>query len=456
VFEDSKKTYDSISNAIIAISEQKVSEENKSFMILEGLYKTIDELTKRNVSGWEDEKKRLGELFLSIEPHLRTEIIRKSSYYEKDISNFISNILSGLDKKDIIKILNEGRRKTEMPPEELNEFLKVILKSQYLKNMTYDEGLNLFKEAGVENEIAKKALDGGSTEFFFNKAAKELIESEKSGSWERKSIDNLAPLTEALIIKGDTKTIEELAKSLFAKIKSPSPSLRSSAVEGIGKILATLLEKEVLDISAAVGNDLSECLKAEENINVYVGLLKDLETMINTLIRKQSIALLITPLTAIKEEIDKRPVEFRSYAEGTINRILSSENVGLLLFSFRKKAEKDYSVLIDLMAQFGEKISSALLELLCMKDDARLDPVDIYIKKRHIALIMKKMGDKAILKLKDLLNDRRSFVVKNTIDVFDCINDKKYIPYLERATKYPDKEVQKEALNVIKKLEGEH
>lgn len=459
MLSDPKKAIDSVLNATMDISKQEISEDNKSFMILEGLHKTMTEIAKKDATVWEQNKKRLGELFLSLDPLLRSKIIKDSGHYGADAGNCVVDILSGLDKKGIAKILDEGQLKAKMPPEELSEFLKVILKSQYPKNLSYEEALDLIKKAGMDDESAVKIMDGVATKSFFDDVANELIEGEKPGAWERKSIDNLRPLTEALIIKDDRKTIEKLIESLLARMKTSDPSLRISVSEGVGKVLEVLIEKEIFDISSTIGDELSKCLRQEENINVYIEFLKILEMMINALIQKQNLSLLIVPLAALKEEVilpGQRPVEFRSYAEGTLNRITSPKNMELLLFSFRKKTEADYSAIIDLLAQLGTKVLAPLMKLLSTKDDAKLDPFDIYMRKQYIALIMKKIGEEAVLKLKDLLRDKRPFVVKNIVEVFGYIKDKKYLPYIEQATKHPDGEVRKEAANALKRVKEGH
>ena len=68
--------------------------------------------------------------------------------------------------------------------------------------------------------------------------------------------------------------------------------------------------------------------------------------------------------------------------------------------------------------------------------------------------MMKKIGEKAVSRLKDSLNDKRAFVVKNIIEVIGNMDDKKYLPLIEKATRHPDKEVKKEALNMVKRLRG--
>ena len=324
---------------------------------------------------------------------------------------------------------------------------------------------HIFRFEDEKREIRSKAAiaiwEGGFdidvfTKSFFDRVAKELIESKKPKTWAKKSIDNLRPLTEALIIKDDLKTIKRLIESLLDKVNSHSPSLRISAADGLGKVSEVLLEKEIFDISAIIGTELSKCLKSEENFNVYVRFLNVLEIMINMLVQKHNLFLLLAPLTAMKEELTlsgQRPAKFRRYAAETIDRILNPENMEVLMFSFRKKAKKDYLPIINLMAQLGERTLKSLIELLRKKDDLKSNS---FKKRWYMALIIKGMKEKAIRRLANLLNDKRLFVVRNVIEVLGYINDKRYLFYLEQAAKHPDEKVQKEAMAVIRKLRGQH
>jgi diguanylate cyclase (GGDEF)-like protein len=455
-FKDPKKAIDSLYDAITAISQQEASEENKSFMILEGLSQTAGELEKKDVKEWGQGKKKLGELFLSLNPSLRTKIIKESASGEKGFGDFIVDVLSGLNRKEIIEILHEAWFKAGMQPQELDKFLEIVLRSQYSKKASYEDIQKLLEEAGIAKEIATKTLNDVFAKSFFNDIAKELIDGGKTEELGAKSVENLRPLTEALIIKGDVGTVEKLIESLLVKIKSSSPQpVRISAVSGLGKVLEVLLEKEVFDAASKISAELTKLLKTEKSIDVYVELMNDLQTMVDTVIHKQKPSLLISPFTAIKEAVtlpDNRPADFRNHAQEAMNRIISPKNIELLLFSLRRKAEKESVIVIDLLAQFGAKMIDPLMELLFREDDAKMDPFDLSMKRRYIALTLKKIGEEAARKLKDLLNDKRPFVVKNTIEVLKWINDKKYLPYLEHLAKHPDREVRREALNVAKKL----
>ena len=418
VLSDPKKTIDYTSEAIRAMSKQDTSEENKTFMMLESLRKIVNGFTMKDIKGCDDEKARLGRTFMSLDPILRTKIIKEGAGDGEAIDNLISNALSGLDDAEAQKLL---------------------------------------KQIGMCKEPSKKAKKEGPATFFFEKAAKEFIEGGKSEMLNKRSMDNLRPLTEALAIKGDVKTLEKLSKSLLTIVKSDSAKLRIMAIKAIGKVSKTLLEKEMFDISVTIETELSSRLKVEDDINAYLEILNVLEMMINMLLNKQNTSLLISPLAAIEEEASvgsRRPAEFKNRAQATVSKILKSDNMDLLLLSFKRKAEKDYLAIIDLIARFGEKALNPLMELLLKKDDVKLDPFDIYMKKQNIAFIIKRIGVEAIDRLKKLLNDKRAFVVKNTVEVFGNMGDKKCIPYIEQLTHYPDKEVQKEVRNALKRLKG--
>ncbi|MCQ9208876.1 MAG: hypothetical protein NG712_05825, partial [Omnitrophica bacterium] len=448
MLSDSDKAIDSVLEAMRDISEEHLNEDNKSFMMLETLYAALNEFSEKDAAKWEGGKKRIAENFLSLDRITRTKMIRESSRQGGNVADFMSDILSSLNKKDIIKILNEGQDKSEIRPDEFKEFAKAIVGSQQSKNLSYKEIQDLFKRAGVDKEPAKKALDDIFVTSFFNEMAEGLIGGKTTEPLDKKSIDNLKPLTEALIVKEDIVTVDKLAKSILARLDSALSPVRISAIEGIEKVSDVLINKQEFNISNTIECKLAAHLKTENDINVYINILKNLEITVNKLIHKRNHSLLLISLTAIKEEISassQRSAEFKDAAEAAIKRILTPENINHILFSFRGKVEKDYIDIIDLMVEFEEIILNPLMDLLFKKDDARLDPFDIYMKKRNIALMMKKIGEKAISRLKDSLNDKRAFVVKNIIEVIGNMDDKKYLPLIEQAIRHPDKEVKTEA-----------
>ncbi|MDP3789881.1 MAG: diguanylate cyclase [Candidatus Omnitrophota bacterium] len=374
---------------------QGIGDKSKIARILEDLGKMAD-------------RKQMTDAFLSMDPSLRTQMIAENS-------SLINGILSGL---------------------------------------TDDQMANILKD-GVDIEAAKKAMAEAQPEPFFDEMAKKFIGVGKADVLENKVITNLRPLTEALIIKGDRQTIEDLAKSLFAKLASESPSVRLSAAEGLGKMLNVLLEKEIFDISAGVITGTARCLKAEENIKVYAEILKDMEDAVSTLIQKQRPSLLISPLLAMADEVipdSKRSGEFKRHAKASITRAITPENMNILLLSLKSKTEKDYTVIIGILSQLEEEVITSLIDAMCRKGDMKLDPFDTYIKKHNVAAIIKKMGEGAIAKVKELLSDKRPHVAVCAVEVFGHINEVKYLPYLETGMLNPDKEVRKAALEAIKKM----
>ncbi len=419
-----------------------IGDENKIARILEDLGKIAD-------------RKQMADTFLSMDPSLRTQMIAESAACGIEGSGLVSGILSGLGDDQMANILKDGYRAAGSSPGELSELIKMILQAQNQKKATPSETQNLFKKAGVDREAAEKAMAEAPPEPFFDEMAKKFISGGKADVLGNKVITNLRPLTEALIIKGDRKTIEDLVKSLLAKLASESPSVRLSAAEGLGKMLNVLLEKEIFDISAGVITEMARCLKAEENIKVYAEILKDMEDAVSTLIQKQRPSLLTSPLLALKEEAvseSRRSGEFKRHAKASISRAITPENMNILLLSLKSKTEKDYAVMIDILSQLEEEVIVSLIDAMCRKGDMKMDPFDIYIKKHNVAAIIKKMGEGAIVKVKELLSDKRPHVAGCAVEVFGYINETKYLPYLEPAVLNPNKEVRKAALEVIRKL----
>ncbi len=76
----------------------------------------------------------------------------------------------------------------------------------------------------------------------------------------------------------------------------------------------------------------------------------------------------------------------------------------------------------------------------------------IYIYEQNVAVIIKKMGEGAMAKVKELLSDKRPHVAGRAVEIFGYINKTRYLPYLEPAMLNPDKEVRKAALEVMRKL----
>ena len=419
-----------------------IGDKNKIARILEDLGKMAD-------------SKQVADTFLSMDPSLRTQMIAESDAYGIEGSGLVNGILSGLRDEQMASILKDGYRVAGSSPKELSDLIKMILQVQNQKKATPSDTQNLFKKAGVDREAAEKAMAEAPPEPFFDEMAKKFISGSKADVLENKVITNLRPLTEALIIKGDRKTIEDLVKSLLVKLDSESPLVRLSAAEGLGKMLNVLLEKEIFDISADVIIEMAHCLKAEENIKVYAEILKNMEDAVSTLIQKQRPSLLISPLLALTDEAapdSRRSGEFKRHAKASISRAITPENMNILLLSLKSKTEKDYAVMIDILSQLEEEVIVSLIDAICRKGDMKLDPFDTYIKKQNIAVIIKKMGEGAAVKVKELLSDKRPHVAGCAVEIFGYINETKYLPYLEPAMLNPDKEVRKAALEVIRKL----
>jgi len=456
MLSDLKEAINSLAQLIDDISKKDIGQAEKSAMILELLQKTKTEFMKNDPIQWARGKALTGKLLLSLEPLLRAKIIQESPYCGAEDENTITDILSGLEKEDIVKILSEGEIKKAMPPEEFNEFIKTILGSKNIKNSSYEEISSLFEKAGIKNELPEPdSLEETLNSFSFSKTEKEAIETEKTELWDKRSLESLRPFTENLIKKKDKKLIEKFAKSFSENLTSSSPVLRIFAIDAIGKILEVLFEKDIFDVSADIINMLIAQLKTEENINVYLELLKYLETIVSTLIKKQNFSLLATVLLAIREEVfisSQKPEVFKNCIGNVINRIFSVENIDKLLTCCIDENKNNSSDIINVIAQFGEDVINPIIEFLTRENDKRVDPMDTYMKKKCVAAIMNKIGEKGLHRLMVFLNDDRPFVVENIIEVLGNMNDEAVIPCLEQASKYPAREVQMKAKNILKKL----
>ncbi|MFH0840052.1 MAG: diguanylate cyclase [Candidatus Omnitrophota bacterium] len=450
----SEKALHSISGAIADISGEAISEKDKMLLIVESLNMAGAELSAKDRAMWDREKKSLTDVFLSMEPGLRTKIIEEGGAYESGGSNFIYDILSSLDDETTVRVLKEGYRDSSLSPEDLRRFLTVIMKSQSRHKVPCDKIADLFKKAGIDKEAITKALEIAPTDPFFEELAKEFMDTGKSEALDSKYINNLRPLTEALAIKNDKKTIADLIGSLTEKLGSDSPAVRSSAAEGLGRISDVLLEKEFFDTASGISATLAARLKAEDNSKVYAGILKSFESIINTLIQKQRPPLLVRPLALLKEEAasPKRSAEFKRYVNAALSRALSVENMNILLLSLKSKAGKDYAVITEILSAFKDEIMPSLIGVLAKRDEMKWDPFEVYVKKQNVAVILKKMGDDAITRMAGLLSEKKPLAAQNAAEVFGHINDIRYLPYMEQAAVYPDKEVRKTALEVIKKM----
>jgi hypothetical protein len=336
--------------------------------------------------------------------------------------------------------------------EELKNFLIVALKSQ--KNISSAGIKELFRKAGIDEKTIAKVLEDAPAEPFFEDLAKALMKTGKSDALANKVINNLRPLTEALAIKGDTNTIQDLVDNLIEKLSSDSAAVRSSAAEGLCKISNVLLEKEFFDITAAIESALEKHLKTEEDLKVYIELLKSFEDIISVLVQKHRLPAIIPPLSLLKEETagPHRSSEFKRYVNAAISRALSAENMNTLLLLLRTKPEKEYAVITGLLSYFENDLIASFVGVLSKKDDMKWDPFEIYLKKQNVAAVLKKMGEGAIIKVADLAADKKALAVQNTVEVLSFINDIKYLPYLEKAAIHPDKEVRKATLEAVRKL----
>ncbi len=453
--EVNNRMISSVSGAIEDISkEATIGEKDKILLMLEGLSKANMELSVKDKAAWEREKKSLADIVVAMDPTLRSNLIEECALYESEGGNFIYDILTTLNDDAIVKILKEGYRDANLSTEEFRNFLTVILKSQSQRRVPYDKMADLFRKADIDKETIRKALETAPTEPFFENLAREFMGTGKQEVLDSKYINNLRPLTEALAIKNDKKTIADLANSLIEKLGSDSVAVRSSATEGLGKVLNTLLEKEFFDMASGISDALALRLKSEDNFKVYAEILKDFEGIISILVQKQRPSSLITPLSLLKEEAasPKRSAEFKKYVNAAVSRALSVENMNVLLLSLRSKRDRDYAVITGILADFKEEIMASLMGILAKKDAMKWDPFEIYMKKQNVAAVLLKMGEGAVIKMAGLFSDKKPLAAQNAVEVLGYLNDTKYLVYLEQAAVYPNKEVRKTALEAIKKL----
>ena len=435
--EELKNIMESFSGMIkdIALGREETGE--KADLILESMQAILDPLAKSNPDEWGKLKKEFARAFFALDPGLKATVIKKDLYNINAPGAIVNDIISSSGGQEIVDIVCDNLKINQIPFTDLSDMLKVILS---------DAGRRQRLIPLIENELLKNGLTRQDIAILLSRElAPEKIELS--------FLTEANPFINEFIKEDKEDEIDSLAQKMLEEFAQSDLQKRRLILKDFGSILDTLLAKDKYNILMKVNTRLSDALDKElgpENYSLITGLIAE---TIKGLIYKENYALAKTLIENLKSNQAKGNPEQQKVINNAFSNIVNTRIKGALADVFNKDMEYGQKNIAGVLVELGNFTLEPLIKIL-EEEDTSKDPFELYVKRRRVAVVLKKIGREAIEKLKDKLQGSGSGGAKNIIEALGYMEDEGIVPSLSGVIKHPDRLVREELVMALKKLWG--
>lgn len=451
--------FKSLQSAIKDISGSEGSDEEKADLILESMEKVASPVLKDTPAEWQNLKGNLNSTFASLDPTLQAVLIKKDLTNISAPGAIINEIVTNSSDEQIVGIVKENLSSKKLSEEDISDMLKVVFTNSFRKNKLMPVLEQELSKLGVSKEEIAKIIDKESyvKEQHVSKMVESSIEEVRQKHLDKDSASDLKSIIEGLFSKGKEDAIISMCSQIINNAKTTDKDACREDLISLGEILGIIVSKDKYWIVSVVMQDITKAFieeKDEGKLNlfaeVFVKTVK--ETILNS---KYSIAVeIIKKLKTLW--VNRTPDQEKILQEQMENQT-DSRLLDLISSSFSHDMNVSDENIMGVIIEFSG-FSVDLLTKVLVKEELSKDPFEMFVRRRRIALALKRIGPDALERLKFKLNDQNPLVVKNILEALSYMNDKSIVPSLEPIADNQDYLVREELVKTLRKLwnqEGE-
>lgn len=282
----------------------------------------------------------------------------------------------------------------------------------------------------------------------------ELLSARFSKSW-------TVPQVSALIEKAAAAQFEpvaaaperpQLPEDLLAVARELSEytleemeSLRALADHTTESAVAEAVVRTLISVLPQVKNPFIAG-SPEKNMNLFSGVVGQLEEMLSLLLEKKDYALALLILRSFRIPVE--PL-FQSRLHDALKRAGDRKIVARLLDDARTHAKDspEYGAIHSYLSLLGREVTPVLLEMLAEEQDRSL---------RNLMIrILKELGKTQLALLGERLSDERWYFVRNIVTIMGESRREEVVGYLERVADHRNFQIRQEVVRALLMIKGE-
>lgn len=449
-----------------SVKEKSLSKEEIKATVMQKTFQNIGSLVlEKSPKEWNAHKKDLAKAILNLEPKLRREVLlgaKPEDAFKKDIirelatefpDDVVVDLLSGEIKEQ--KATNSRMRSLVerfLADEEQKSRLLPILKDRMSRlgvakeDLPWILGEEPWKNFSLEEKVNK----------FLSMSAEDYINLEEEVE------------LNSLIAEILNNNRQDLFNSILNKwkefLKVESAQLRARIVRSFMRIIESIpvSRPELLIILFDIVFSL---LTSEKQLDIYAALVNEIAKPLGYLIDSGNFAhakIILGNLNKERLRV-KDSKEDQKCIQELIGKIFTSDRLKLITAEFIKRIDNSsyYEDIKDFIMDIGEGMIRPLMDEAMIEDKvlSYLGYFGAYLRRRGIgevlAALISRYGDKAVVAaLKEKLDDKKWYVVKNAIELFMYLHDPALVKLLENDLRHPDVNVRKKVVFVLNKMPG--
>ncbi|MCX5665598.1 MAG: diguanylate cyclase [Candidatus Omnitrophica bacterium] len=267
----------------------------------------------------------------------------------------------------------------------------------------------------------------------------------------------LGLIAEALILGKNNEKVKNIVDKFSEDLNAANAEDRSAVAEGAVKLGESLLIYEKSDLLDTLIKAMLNRFDGAKQSKEFSKLCNGLQEMAVRLIDKRNFnqaGMIIDHFKAQAAVDSKRAPEQKKIVEDGLHKIAHPKVVEALISAFREKIKSDNPAdITDFLGSLGEYSLDPMLNILTLQELHEKDPFELFVMRHSVAMILKQIGRPAIEALNRMLvTDKRSFVIKNIIEVFGYIGSKEFLPNLAPFIHADSIQVRMQCVGTLKKI----
>ena len=270
------------------------------------------------------------------------------------------------------------------------------------------------------------------------------------------TLGKIGLIAEALLLSKNDGKMKELINKFSGDLNAVAAGDESAVTEGAIQLSESLLAYEKFSLLEPLVKALLNRVNNVQQTKEFTQLCEGLQTIAVRMIERKDFdeaGLIINRLKEQAAADSPRTQEQKNIAEAELHKIAHPEIIESLITAFKKKLKSnDYADITDVLEALGEYALTPMLNFLTQEEIDKKDPFDLYVMRHSVAMILKKIGQPAKDALKNMLMDRRPYVVKNVIETLSDIGSEEFVPLLASFMRAASPQIRMQCVIALRKI----
>jgi hypothetical protein len=254
--------------------------------------------------------------------------------------------------------------------------------------------------------------------------------------------DKLNLIVEALLSNKNNEKARDIINKISGDLSAAEATDKSAVTEGALRLGESLAACDKSNLSEELIKALVGRFDKAKELEEFTRLCSGLKTIAVRFMDKGNFGQAETIVEHFKKQItadSARPEEQKIVAKEELGKIVNPKIIEALVDAFRESLRSgDTASVSGVLSSIGEHALGSVLNILTQEEVRDKDPLDLYVMRQSVAMVLKKMGQPAKDALKKMLTDNRDHVVRNVIEVLGYIGGEDVVvlmaPFLHAAS----------------------